>query len=186
MWNAVCQKYQHVLLHQVRFCSMQASVLFLTHNPLHSGKYVTCVTCHSDMNKAETDDRWLTEWQALQWQITAHWSVSTVYVLWLVCTVSICEYCCCTKWLTESTQWDTSGQIWPQRHSQRILAQLVLQIVTLRLRQISESKFKAHYHDRAVCASCMHTTCNSMYFVRAAAVHTTSKKQNYAILTLNP
>ncbi len=45
----------------------------------------------------------------------------------------------------------------------------------------SESKSKAHCHDRAVCTSCMHTTCSSMYFVKAAAVCTTSKKQRFAI-----
>ncbi len=46
-------------------------------------------------------------------------------------------------------------------------------------RSASESKFKAHCHDRAVCPTCMHTACNSMYFVRAAAVCTASKKQKY-------
>ncbi len=48
-------------------------------------------------------------------------------------------------------------------------------------RRASELKFKAHCHDRAVCPSCMHTVCNSMYFVRAAAVCTKSKKQKYVI-----
>ncbi len=40
----------------------------------------------------------------------------------------------------------------------------------------SESTLKAHSHDGVVCPICMHTACKSMYFVRAAAVHTTSKK----------
>lgn len=30
--------------------------------------------------------------------------------------------------------------------------------------------------DEVVCPDCMHTACNSMYFVRAAAVSTKSKK----------
>ncbi len=41
--------------------------------------------------------------------------------------------------------------------------------------EASESKFKAHYHDRVVCLNSMHTACSSMYFVRAA------QKQEYAI-----
>ncbi len=45
----------------------------------------------------------------------------------------------------------------------------------------SESKFKAHYHDGVICPNCVHTACNSMYFVKAAAVHTTSKKHQFAI-----
>ncbi len=45
----------------------------------------------------------------------------------------------------------------------------------------SESKFKAHYHGGVVCPSCMCTACNSMYFVRAAAICTTSKKQKNVI-----
>ncbi len=45
----------------------------------------------------------------------------------------------------------------------------------------AESKFKAYCHERAVCPSCVHTACNSMYFVRAAAVCTICKKQKYAI-----
>ncbi len=48
-------------------------------------------------------------------------------------------------------------------------------------RRASASKFKMHCHDRAVCPSCLHTACISMYFVRAAVVCTTSKKQKYAI-----
>ncbi len=48
-------------------------------------------------------------------------------------------------------------------------------------RRASESKFKAHWPDRAVCPSCMHTPCNSMDFVKAAAVYSTSKKQKYTI-----
>ncbi len=43
--------------------------------------------------------------------------------------------------------------------------------------EASESKFKMHYHDRVVCPICMYTACDSMYFVRAAAGHTISKKQ---------
>ncbi len=45
----------------------------------------------------------------------------------------------------------------------------------------SESKFKAHCLDRAVCPSCMYTACNSMYLVRAAAVCIVSKEQKHAI-----
>ncbi len=45
---------------------------------------------------------------------------------------------------------------------------------------IGESKFKGHYHGRVICPNCMHTACNSMCFVRTAAVHT-SKKQKYTI-----
>ncbi len=45
----------------------------------------------------------------------------------------------------------------------------------------SESKFKAYYHGGVVFPSCMHTTGNSIYFMRAAAVYTTSKKQMFAI-----
>ncbi len=44
-----------------------------------------------------------------------------------------------------------------------------------------ELKLKAHYHDGVVCPNCMHTACNSMYSVKAAAVRTISKKQKYAI-----
>ncbi len=29
----------------------------------------------------------------------------------------------------------------------------------------SESKFKAHYHEGVVCPNCLHTACNSMYFI---------------------
>ncbi len=50
--------------------------------------------------------------------------------------------------------------------------------------EASELKFKMHYHDGVVCPNCMHSACNSMYFVRAAAVCTTSKQQKYAIMTL--
>ncbi len=42
---------------------------------------------------------------------------------------------------------------------------------------VTESKLKAHYHHRVVCPSCLHTACNTMYFFREAAVHTTSKRQ---------
>ncbi len=45
----------------------------------------------------------------------------------------------------------------------------------------SESKIHEHYHGGVVCPNCMHTARNSMYFERAGAVHTTSKKQKYAI-----
>ncbi len=41
------------------------------------------------------------------------------------------------------------------------------------------SKFKCY--DKVVCPSCMHTACNSTYFVRTAAVHMKSKKKKYAI-----
>ncbi len=44
----------------------------------------------------------------------------------------------------------------------------------------SESKFKVHYHDGVICPSCLHTACNSMYLMRAAAA-CTSKKQKYSI-----
>ena len=33
------------------------------------------------------------------------------------------------------------------------------------------SKFKAQCYDEVVCPNCMHTECNSTYFVRAAAVY---------------
>ncbi len=45
----------------------------------------------------------------------------------------------------------------------------------------SMSKFEVHCHGGVVCPSCMHTACNGTYFVRKAAVHTTSKKQKYGI-----
>ncbi len=38
-------------------------------------------------------------------------------------------------------------------------------------------KFEAGYVDGVVCLSSMHIACNSMHFVRAGAVPTTSKKQ---------
>ncbi len=46
-----------------------------------------------------------------------------------------------------------------------------------------EWKFKVHSHDGVVqvCPKCMHAVCYSMYFVKAAAVCTTGKKQDYAI-----
>ncbi len=47
---------------------------------------------------------------------------------------------------------------------------------------LSDSKFKAHYHDVVICPNCMSSTaCNSVYCVRAAAACTTSKKQKYVI-----
>ncbi len=74
------------------------------------------------------------------------------------------------------------AKISPQNGLESILAELVLQIFPLWLQHIGalESKFKARYHGGVVCSSCMHTACSSMYFGRAAAVHTTSQKQMYA------
>ncbi len=43
----------------LQYASQHASLAILTHNPLHT-------LCRSDINKAETDDRRLTEGQALQ------------------------------------------------------------------------------------------------------------------------
>ncbi len=45
----------------------------------------------------------------------------------------------------------------------------------------SESKIHKHCHGGVVCPNCMHTACNSMYFERAGAVHTKSKKQKHMI-----
>ncbi len=42
----------------LQYASQRAFLAILTHNPLQSRKYITHVTlCHSDTNKAETDDR---------------------------------------------------------------------------------------------------------------------------------
>ncbi len=47
----------------------------------------------------------------------------------------------------------------------------------------SQEKFEAHFYEGIVCPSsnCMYTACNKMYFVRAAAVCSTRKKQKYSI-----
>lgn len=38
------------------------------------------------------------------------------------------------------------------------------------------SKLQAHYHDKVVCPNCICIACNSMKFMRAAAVRTQGKK----------
>lgn len=43
------------------------------------------------------------------------------------------------------------------------------------------SKFKAHCYDKVVCPTCVRTECNSMYFVRVAAVFTKRGKEKYVI-----
>lgn len=43
------------------------------------------------------------------------------------------------------------------------------------------SKFSAQCYDKVVCPSYMHTAWNSMYFVRAAAIPSQSKKLKYVI-----
>ncbi len=72
MWDAVCQKNQDTLRHPVRFCSMQASILFwpfwptilcTAENMSHTSR---CVT--ETKRRVQTLDSWLT---SSQWLLTA-------------------------------------------------------------------------------------------------------------------
>ncbi len=56
-----------------------------------------------------------------------------------------------------------------------------ISLFSLVSQQGSNRPLKAHYHDGVVCSNCMHTACNGMFYLRAAAVRTTSKKQKYVI-----
>ncbi len=98
MWNAVCQRYQNVLLHLVGFSSMQASMLFWPFWPTvlcaaeNTSHTSCCVAQIWTKLRQMTDDR-----QKRRSNMTRHLSVSAVQVLLLLCTINILIYKCCTK-----------------------------------------------------------------------------------------
>ncbi len=164
----------------------QASMLFWPLWPtiLCAWKYVSCVMlCCTDKNKAETDDIWLTEWEAPQWPMTARLRASTIYVLQLLSTPYMLIYTTASqswinKWVQMVNYICTSNFLeWHRKHScSTCTANFPTKTATDT--GASESKFKLRYHGRVVYPNCMHTAFNGMY---AAAVRTTRKKQKYEI-----
>ncbi len=159
-WNAVCQKYQDVLQHPVRFCSMQASRLFWPFWPT-----ILCVAENMSRcfaNKAESVQIFDRMTSATMTDDRA-FKCKNLYVQ-VINDYSIGAQSQVEKWV----------QIWT-------FISAFLKLGSPKFHAEAPMDRRPLEEDRAVCPSCMHTACNSMYFVRAAAVSTTSKKQKYAI-----
>ncbi len=142
---------------------------------------VSIKTNNINITKAERAllfDSWLAEWHVLQWQMTVHLSILYT-LLRLLCSVNMLKTTAAQNQMDKQVQiltyiWINVTSEWLWKHlcstcTSKFCAKAATDIWA------SESKFRVQYHDGVVCPSCMHTANNSMYFVRAAVVHTSTK-----------